>query len=165
MSQPPSASTLRFSSSLSSALGELLQPFRRQFRGQLLEQLLGAFEVLGEHAVEAVEVPLVLHHRHAREVVELFGGQRGDPRFERLEQREEFGQRHRHAAGAQIGEEADQHRARRSAARAAIEEHELLEQVHVLLVLEQRAVQRPGSASSDRRRAALRAGCPRRAVV
>ena len=67
--------------------------------------------MFGEHAVEAVEMPLVLHHRHARQVVELFGRECGDPGFERLEQREEFGQRHRHTAGAQIGEEADQHRA------------------------------------------------------
>ena len=54
-------------------LGELLQPFGRQLGGQLLEQFLRAFEMFGEHPVEAIEMPLVLHHRHAREVVELFG--------------------------------------------------------------------------------------------
>ena len=97
--------------------------------------------MFGEYPVEAIEMPLVLHHRHAREVVELFGRQCGDARLERFEQRQEFGERHRYAAGAQIVEEADQHGRARSAARAPIQEYELLEQVHVLFVLEQRAMQ------------------------
>ena len=63
-----------------------LQPLRRQLGDQLLEQFFGAFEMFGEHPVEAIEMPLVLHHRHAREIVELFGRQGGDARLERLEQ-------------------------------------------------------------------------------
>ncbi len=122
------------------ALRELLQPLRRQFRQQLFEQLLGTFEVFGKDAVEAIEVPFVLHECHARQVVELFGGQRGDARLERLEQREKFRQRHRRAGRAQIGEEADQHRGP-SAAPRVVEEDELLEQMNVLFVLQERAVQ------------------------
>ncbi len=76
---------------------------------QRLDGLFGALEVRGERAVETVVVALVLDQHGAREPVELVHRQADQPRLERLEQRQELGNGHRHAGGAQHQEEADQH--------------------------------------------------------
>ena len=107
----------------------LFQPVRRQFGGeQGLERGLGAAEVRGEHAVEAVVVALVLDQDGAGEVVETFGrgeatrgdcplvrktGQGDSSLGKRVQQRQEFRHAHRHAGRAKHQEEADQHGAAR----------------------------------------------------
>jgi hypothetical protein len=90
-------------------LGELLQPFRRDVRHQALIHLLQALEHVGEHAVELVEVALVLHQGRTGEVVEVVGGDADHALVHRLHQGEVFAQAHRHFGVAQFGEEAEEH--------------------------------------------------------
>ena len=90
-------------------LGELLQPFGRDLGGERLLEQVEALEHVAEHAVELVEVALVLHQRGAREVVEILDPAAGEVLLHRLHQREVFAQRDRHAGGFQLGEEGDEH--------------------------------------------------------
>ena len=66
-------------------------------------------EHVAEHAVELVEVALVLDQRGARQIVEVLDPARGEVLVHRLHQREIFAQRHRHAGGLEIMEEGDEH--------------------------------------------------------
>ncbi len=56
-----------------------------------------ALEDVAEHAVELVEIALVLHQRRARQIIEILDAAAGDVLLHRLHQREVFAQRHRHA--------------------------------------------------------------------
>ena len=81
LSQPPSASMLRLL--LLAEQRARMSPAAASRPGisvasSASNALLRALEVRGEHAVEAVEVPLVLHQRRAREVVEVFRRRAGD---------------------------------------------------------------------------------------
>src|SRR6185369_7444101 len=90
-------------------LGYLLQPFFWNAREHRLEQFLRALEVRGERAVEAIEMPLVLDHAGARQEIEILGARLRELRFQRFEQRQELGDRDRHAGLAQLEEERDEH--------------------------------------------------------
>ena len=92
-------------------VGELLQPLGRNFgrRAPSLQQL-EALEHVAEHAVELVEVALVLHQRGARQIIEILDAAAGEVGLHRLHQRQIFAQRHRHAGGLQLVEEGDEHR-------------------------------------------------------
>ena len=65
-----------------------------------------------EHAVELVEVALVLHQRRARQIVEILDPARGEVLIHRLHQRKIFAQRDRQAGAFEFGEEFDEHPAR-----------------------------------------------------
>jgi hypothetical protein len=65
-----------------------------------------AGEVLGEHAVETIEMPLVLHQGHARQVVEILGRQGCQACLQPSSRFRNSGQRDRYAAGAQVGEKS-----------------------------------------------------------
>ena len=86
------------------------EPFLRDLSMQGVEQLLHPLEVRPEALVEAVEVPLVLHERRPREVVEVVHAQHRDPPLKRLEQGQVLGDRDRHVVPAKAEEEVDQHR-------------------------------------------------------
>ena len=64
---------------------------------------------MAEHAVELVEVALVLHQRGARQIVEILHPAAGEIGLHRLHQGEVFAQRHRHAGRFQLMEEGDEH--------------------------------------------------------
>src|SRR5690606_2706128 len=153
------------------ALGHAAQPLLWDARHHALEQLFGAFEMGGEGPVETVEPALVLHERRTRQIVEVFGAGVRELRLKRLEQRQELGDRDRHAGLAQLEKEWNQHKSEKRIAMAdsaetqrrlrllttfrlsairfktslplsSVQENELLEQMHILLVLEQRAIKR-----------------------
>ena len=88
------------------------KPLLRDLPVQRVEQLLNALEVGPEALVEAVEMPLVLHERGPREVVEVVHAQQGDPALKRFEQGQVLGDRDRHVMPAKAEEEVDQHRRR-----------------------------------------------------
>ena len=91
-------------------LGELLQPFGGNVR--LLhgvEQALQPLEHGAEHAVELVEVALVLHQRGARQVIEILDRLLGEVGVERLHQRQIFAQGDRDLGIAQRCEELQEH--------------------------------------------------------
>ena len=69
-SQPPSDSISFFSSSVRNRSASFLQPFLGDL-GLGIGQGLDALEAMPEYPVEAVEMPLVLDERGAREKVEL----------------------------------------------------------------------------------------------
>ena len=50
---------------------ELLEPLDRDFRRERLLDEIEAFEHVAEHAIELVEIALVLHQRRARQIVEI----------------------------------------------------------------------------------------------
>ena len=68
-----------------------------------------ALEDVAEHAIELVEIALVLHQRRARQIIEILDTARGDILLHRLHQREVFAQRHRHAGGLKLVEEGREH--------------------------------------------------------
>ena len=91
-------------------LGELLQPFGGNVR--LLhgvEQALQPLEHGAEHAVELVEIALVLHQRRAGQVIEILHRLLGEVGVERLHQRQIFAQGHRDLRVAQRCEELQEH--------------------------------------------------------
>ncbi len=99
------------------------------------DDVLDALEVAGECAIEAIEVPLVLHERGARQVVELL--------------RHRSSRRAARALRASVrnsvvvtGRPSRRRSKKNLTSIAAVQEHQLLEEVHVLLVLEERAVER-----------------------
>ena len=91
-------------------LGLATEPLLRDLAVQRVEELLHSLEVGAEALVEAVEVPLVLHERRAREVIEVVHAQHGDPALERLEQGQVLVDRDRDVVPAEPEEEVDQHR-------------------------------------------------------
>ena len=93
-------------------LGELLQPLGRNVGRERLLHQFEALEHMAEHAVELVEVALVLHQRRARQIVEILDAAAGEVGLHRLHQRQVFAQRHRHAGGFQLMEEGDEHRSK-----------------------------------------------------
>ena len=99
-------------------LGELLEPFDRDLDREPLLQQFEPLEHVAEHAVELVEVALVLHQHGAREVIEILHAPAREIGVHRLHQGQVFAQRHRHAGGFELMEEGDEHRAtiRRNAA-------------------------------------------------
>ena len=90
-------------------LGELLEPLDRDLGRERLLHQFEAVEHVPEHAVELVEVALVLHQRGAREIVEVLDPARREIGLHRLHEREIFAQRHRHAGLLELLEEADEH--------------------------------------------------------
>src|SRR5579883_2672169 len=98
------------------AHAELREPVRRQLTHQLREGLLDALEVSGEGAIEAVVMTLVLHQAGARDVIEALGARLRETARQRLEQRQQLGDRNRDAGAAQQEEELDEHGRRAAAA-------------------------------------------------
>src|SRR5208282_1976007 len=88
---------------------QLLQPVGRQLPLQHREQILDPLEVGGESAVVAIVEALVLHQTGSREVVEALGAQVAQARLQRFQQREQLGDRYRHAVLAQQKEEFSEH--------------------------------------------------------
>ena len=107
-------------------------------------QRLEALEDVAEHLVELVEVALVLHQDGARQIVEVVDAVVGDVLLHALHQGEVLLDGDRHLGRTQFEEEVGEHGALPSllALLPAGHEGQPLEEVHVLLVLEQRAVQR-----------------------
>src|SRR6185437_3111733 len=64
---------------------------------------------MAEHAIELVEIALVLHQRGARQIVEILDSARGEVGLHRLHQREVLAQRHRHAGRFEVVKESDEH--------------------------------------------------------
>jgi hypothetical protein len=91
-------------------LGHLAQPFLGNVvdREQLGERV-EALEHVTEHAVELVEVALVLHQRRTREIVEIVDAIAGNALLHRFEQREVFPERDRDVDLAQFEEELGEH--------------------------------------------------------
>ncbi len=88
---------------------QLLEPFDGNFRGQRVFDQIEAFEDMAEHAVELVEIPLVLHQSGARQIIERLDPPVGQILLHRLDQRQIFAQRHRQAGGFQLVEEGREH--------------------------------------------------------
>ena len=91
-------------------LRELLQPLL----GNLglvhrIEQVLQPLEHGAEHAVELVEIALVLHQRGARQIVEILHRLVGEVGVQRLHQRQIFAQGHGDLRVAQRCEELQKH--------------------------------------------------------
>ena len=89
--------------------GELLQPLGWDFDEQRIGEEFEALEHVAEHAVELVEIALVLDQRRAREVVKILDAPRREVVLHRLHEGEIFAQRHRYAGGFQLGEKGHQH--------------------------------------------------------
>ena len=109
LSKPPSASICLLLLLGEMLLGELPQPLGRDLRGRRVGQKLEPLEDVAEHAVELVEIALVLHQRGAGEIVELLDPPRREVALHRLHQGEIFAQRHRDAGGFELMEEGDEH--------------------------------------------------------
>ena len=90
-------------------LREFLQPLGGDLRREPVFQQFETFEDMPEHAVETVEIALVLHERRAREIVEILDAPAGEILLHRFHEREIFAQRHRDARGFQLAEEGDEH--------------------------------------------------------
>ncbi|CAM2160920.1 hypothetical protein PT2222_90138 [Paraburkholderia tropica] len=134
------------------AFEPLLEPVLGNLE-RLRRLLLDAAEIRAERLIEAVEILLVLHERHAREKVEVVERGRDHALLERFHEREVLLDGDRQLRVAQRVEEVDQHadspclvRAidalTRGLAVVAVHVDEPLEQRHVLFVLEQRARER-----------------------
>ena len=92
-------------------LGELAQPFFGNFRGDALGgQRFQSLEDMAEHAVELVEVALVLHQHRARQVVEVVDLVVGDALLHGLHQRQVLLDGDRHLGLTQFEEEVGEHR-------------------------------------------------------
>ncbi len=89
---------------------ELLQPLGGDFGGQRLFDEAQTFEDVAEHAVELVEIALVLHQRRARQIIKVLDAAAGDIHLHRFHQRQIFAQRHRNAGLFQLVEEGREHR-------------------------------------------------------
>ena len=109
LSRPPIASICFFSSSVRYFSASFFSHSAGNFGRERLLHQFEALEHVAEHAVELVEVALVLHQRGARQIVEVLDAAAGEIGLHRLHQREVFAQRHRHAGGLQLMEEGDEH--------------------------------------------------------
>ena len=74
-----------------------------------VQQALEPLEHGAEHAVELVEIALVLHQRGARQIVEVLHRLVGEVGVQRLHQRQIFAQGHGDLRVAQRGEELQKH--------------------------------------------------------
>ena len=90
-------------------LGQLLEPLDGNFRGERVFDQVEAFEDVAEHAIELVEIALVLHQSGARQVVERLDPPVGQILLHRLDERQIFAQRHRQAGGFQLMKEGREH--------------------------------------------------------
>ena len=88
---------------------ELLEPLDGDFGSQRVLDEIEALEDVAEHAIELVEIALVLHQRRARQIIEILDTADGDILLHRLHQRQVFAQRHRHAGGFELMEEGREH--------------------------------------------------------
>ena len=91
-------------------LGELAQPLLgnlgcRTLAGHRLE----ALEDMAKHAIELVEVTLVLHQHRARQVVEVVDAVAGDALLHAFHQREVLLDGDRHLGLTQFEEEVGEH--------------------------------------------------------
>src|SRR5262249_9070456 len=91
-------------------LGELFQPFRRNVGFDYIIERFQSFEEMAEHAIEFVQIALVLHQRRAREKIEILNLARGEIGIHSLHQRQIFAQRHRYARLLQFLEERNEHK-------------------------------------------------------
>ena len=131
----PAPRSAAFSSSVKSRTAIFSSQSAGSSRDRAANKSSRALEMRGEHPVEAVVVPLVLDQAGARQIVEPFGAQ---PRRDRPS-----------SASSRVsnsvmdtGTPALLSRKKNLTSIPAIEKQQLFEQMHVLLVLEQRAVQR-----------------------
>jgi len=90
-------------------LGELFKPFGWYFRGVRLLDQVETLEDVTEHAIELVEIALVLHQRRARQVVEILDTPAGKVALHRFHEHEVFAQRHRQAGLFELMEEGRKH--------------------------------------------------------
>ncbi len=90
-------------------LEQSLEPFGRNFGGEALPDRLETGKHVPEHAIELVEVALVLHQGGARQIVEALDLALGQIVRHRFHQGEIFAQRHRYAGRSQFLEEGDKH--------------------------------------------------------
>ena len=90
--------------------GELSQPLGRYFGVQRLFDEIEALKDVAEHAIELVEVALVLHQRGTRQIVEIFDPTPGQIPLHGLHQRQILTERHRQAGLLQLVEEGRKHR-------------------------------------------------------
>ncbi len=91
-------------------LRKFLQPFFRNFGGERFADKIEPLEDVAEHAIELVEIALVLHQRGAGEIVKILDPARRQILVHRLHQRQVFAQRDRHAGAFEFGEKGDEHR-------------------------------------------------------
>jgi hypothetical protein len=92
------------------ALGELAQPFSRDFRPfDGLRERQDAFEGRGEDDVEFVEIALVLDQQRARQAVEVIDRLVRQIGLQRAHQIEIFARRHGNMGLPQRGEEREEH--------------------------------------------------------
>jgi hypothetical protein len=92
--------------------GEFLEPRRRDLGGQRFTHQLEPLEHVAEHAVELVEVALVLHQRRAREIVEILDPTAGEISLHCFHQRQIFAQGDRNTRRFELVEEGNEHGAR-----------------------------------------------------
>ena len=78
-------------------LGELFQPLGRNVGFDHAVDRLQPFEHVTEHAIELVDIALVLHQRGARQIVKIVNAARRQIGVHGFEQRQIFAQGHRHA--------------------------------------------------------------------
>ena len=106
-------------------LRELLQPLGRDVRFRRVAQQFQPLEHVAEHAVELVEIALVLHQRGARQIIEILHPAAGEIGLHRLHQGQILAQRDRHAGGFEFLEKIDEHGARIRPPRAAVKRRPL----------------------------------------
>ena len=105
--------------------GQLLQPFLGQLGDDVGADRLQAPEEMGEDPVEPVHMPFVLHQGGAGEKIEALDAGVGAAGLERAQQGQVFGEGGGNSRGAELGDEAGEHRALRLT--AAVEEGDALE--------------------------------------
>jgi hypothetical protein len=99
---------LRFLFRAEIALQLLFQPVERHVQREI-GLLRNAVEIRAERLIELVEILLVLHERHAREIVELVQRRLDHAFLQRFEQRQVFLHGNGQLRGAQRVEKVDQH--------------------------------------------------------
>ncbi len=90
-------------------LADLAQPLLGDLGAERLFDQVEPLEDVAEHAVELIEVALVLHQRGARQIIEILDAAAGEIGLHRLHQRQVLAQRHGDTGGFQFGEELDEH--------------------------------------------------------
>ncbi|KPZ07191.1 hypothetical protein ALO43_200513 [Pseudomonas tremae] len=75
----------------------------------MIVEIFQTFEIRTEGPVELVEMALVLDQSRARKKVELIDIGKDNPLFQRIDQVQQFTQRHRHSGRAHFVEPVEQH--------------------------------------------------------